>query len=165
MFYLIAATDEASGLGKDGLIPWRFPEDFKWFKGRTKGATCYMGRITYEELAKLAGKKKEILPGRKCVVFSEKPINDPRVTWCNDITKYRDYATNSNFFIGGRGIFTFALSVVNVAYITQIPGDYDCDVKFPMELLEEKFEMVGSLALGKERRLKMNAWVRKYDVS
>ena len=130
-FNVIAAVDEQWGIGKGGLIPWHHPEDFKWFKKVTIGATLFMGRKTYEELAVIMKGKKELMPGRKSIVFSSTPIDDHRVQVCSDLTKYMDYADEDNFFIGGRSIFEFGLTVAGGAYITRIPGDHGCDVKFP----------------------------------
>lgn len=140
-FGIIAATDDKHGLGKGGLIPWYYPEDFKHFQKTTEGSTCFMGRKTYDEIAGMRKGKKELLPKRKCVVFSTTPLVDDRVTVCSDMTKYLEHATETNFFIGGRFIFDFAMDIADEVIITAIPGNHDCDVFFPHEKLEA-FEVV-----------------------
>ncbi len=143
---VIAAADSKWGIGKDGLIPWRFPEDFKWFKETTKGATCFMGRATYDELAVIMAGKKELLPGRKCVVFTSRPLDDVRVT-CTSADNYQDHLTEKNFFIGGTSIFRLGLQTADTVYITQIPGDYDCNVAFPFDELLERYTLNSEIPL------------------
>lgn len=162
-FSVIAATDAKWGIGKDGLIPWRFPEDFKWFKSMTMGSTCFMGRNTYLELAQIMKGKKELLPGRKCVVITTSMtsvIADFRVTICNDILRYEE-STDSveNFFIGGTSIFEFGLSVSDYVYLTAIPGDYDCNVKFPHKHLTGWFGLNREITLSEQ--LKVNVYERR----
>jgi dihydrofolate reductase len=157
LFSVIAATDSQWGIGKGGRIPWHHPEDFKWFKTMTMGTTCYMGRVTYLELAQMREGQKELLPGRKCIVISSGQIDDKRVTVCNNINNYLDYATDSNFFIGGTSIFKFGLQVSDHAYITNIPGDHGCDVRFPVTALEKSFSINKEVDLG---TLKVSVYTR-----
>lgn len=159
-FSVIAAADEKWGIGKDGIIPWRFPEDFKWFKSMTARATCYMGRNTYTELADLMHGKPELLPGRVCIVFTSKPIDDPRVVVCNDINNYEYYSTtDENFFIGGTSIFEFGLKVSDYAYITAIPGDHGCNVTFPHHALTDSYVLNREIPLSE--KLKVNVYERR----
>lgn len=158
-FSIIAATDEKWGIGKDGLIPWRFPEDFKWFKKMTSDSTCFMGRNTYLELAEIMKGKKELLPGRKSVVITSTPIEDSRIVICGNINDYEQYGTVENFFIGGTSIFEFGLRVAEYVYLTAIPGDYDCNVKFPHETLNYSFVLNREIELSDE--LKVNVYERR----
>lgn len=155
-FSIIAAVDEQWGIGKDGVIPWRYSEDFKWFKRQTSGNPCFMGYNTYKELAEIMEGKKELLPGRKCVVFSSKSIEDPRITVCNDISTYDTYTgEQENFFIGGTSIFQFGLTVADWAYITKIPGDHDCNVKFPVSTLLQNFRLNREITLSDELKVEV----------
>ncbi len=61
--HAIAAVSENRVIGNQGKIPWHLPDDFRWFKHKTMGATLVMGRKTYESIGKP-------LPGRKTVVLS-----------------------------------------------------------------------------------------------
>ena len=63
---IIIAVDSDGGFGKDGKIPWNFPEDLKHFQKITKDGICIMGRNTYEDMynmviqrRKKKSKKKE----------------------------------------------------------------------------------------------------------
>lgn len=159
-YSVIAAADEKFGIGKDGLIPWRFPEDFKWFKSMTTGSTCFMGHNTYRELAQIMHGKAELLPKRKCVVFSSRVIKDPRIAVCHNIEKFDEYSDSSeNFFIGGTSIFEFGLKHADYVYLTAIPGDHRCNVIFPHQALTEKFVLNREITLSDA--LKVNVYGRR----
>src|SRR5947207_15972516 len=51
-------------IGKGGTLPWRIPEDMKWFREITMGKPCVMGRKTWESLP------KRPLPGRTNIVVT-----------------------------------------------------------------------------------------------
>ena len=46
----IAAMAKNNVIGKNGDLPWRIPEDFKFFKDKTTGHIMVMGRKTFESL-------------------------------------------------------------------------------------------------------------------
>jgi dihydrofolate reductase len=77
LFQAIAAMSENRVIGNKGKIPWRLPEEYRWFKHKTMGGTLIMGRITYESLGKP-------LPGRKTIVLTRQPLNIPGVETCSD---------------------------------------------------------------------------------
>lgn len=159
-FSVIAAVDEGWGIGKDGRIPWHHPEDFKWFKSMTMDSTCYMGFRTYMDLANIMNGKKELLPGRKCVVFSRTPIDDPRITVWNDLERFAEYSdTKENFFIGGSTFFFFGMRHADWVYLTAIPGDHKCDAVFPKDALLENFNLNRQIDLSET--LKVNVYGRK----
>ena len=62
---LIAIVGMASNrvIGKDGTLPWRLPEDLKFFKKTTLGHPILMGRKTFDSIGKP-------LPGRRNIVLS-----------------------------------------------------------------------------------------------
>lgn len=152
MINIIAAVDEEFGFGKDGKIPWHYPEDFKYFREKTKGSTCIMGRKTFEDLLTYA-KGKEVLPGRECIVVTSTQLDLGPVPAQSDEWKYKnihrvdsiskalELSRNASdvFFIGGERIFESALKVVDCVYLTRIPGKFNCDRFFPRERLREKF--------------------------
>ena len=49
---LVVAIAEHNVIGKGGTLPWRVPEDMKWFREITMGKPCIMGRKTWESLPK-----------------------------------------------------------------------------------------------------------------
>ena len=50
-------------IGRDGSLPWHYPEDLKFFKRTTLGHPIIMGRATYESIGRA-------LPGRLNIVLS-----------------------------------------------------------------------------------------------
>lgn len=145
---IIVAVDSDGGFGKDGKIPWHFPEDFKHFKEKTKDSICIMGRKTYEDMLQMvkARKKdkkkiKEILPGRECYVVTSN--EDAKVEGATVVPNIREAVQRIDeddkrevFILGGRRMYIEGLSWANKVYMTVVKGDpYDCDVFFPIETL------------------------------
>jgi dihydrofolate reductase len=46
--HLIVACSENRVIGRGGHLPWRIPEDLKYFNDETAGQTVVLGRICYE---------------------------------------------------------------------------------------------------------------------
>src|SRR4051812_18720611 len=54
--HLVAAS-ENNVIGKNNQLPWKLPNDFKFFKNKTWGMPVVMGRKTYESMeSELAGR-------------------------------------------------------------------------------------------------------------
>lgn len=45
---LIVACAENRVIGRAGKLPWRIPEDWRFFKRQTAGATVVLGRVSFE---------------------------------------------------------------------------------------------------------------------
>lgn len=67
---VIAAVAENDVIGKDGDIPWQYPEDLRHFKERTLGSPVIVGRVTYESIVDRLGGP---LPGRLNIVLTGDP--------------------------------------------------------------------------------------------
>ena len=55
IYNMIVAVDLNNGIGKNGTIPWKIPDDLKRFSKLTKGSgnnAMIMGRKTWESLPK-----------------------------------------------------------------------------------------------------------------
>ena len=59
----IAACSENRVIGIDNKLPWHIPEDLKFFREKTKGKICIMGRKTFDSLP-------GVLPGRPHIVIT-----------------------------------------------------------------------------------------------
>ncbi len=157
---LIAAVDEEFGFGKDGKIPWHYPEDLKFFKEKTKGHVCIMGRKTFDDLLTYA-KGKHVLPGRQCIVVTsthlelgERPnamsIREMEEWKYNNVHEVKTVSDALNisrnmpgdvFFIGGERIFASGLNMADCVYLTMIPGKHGCDRFFPHEKLRNSYQI------------------------
>jgi dihydrofolate reductase len=66
--FAIAAMSRNRVVGNGNSIPWRIPDEFKWFRRMTLGSVVIMGRRTFESLPKpLDGRINVVLtrhPGR-----------------------------------------------------------------------------------------------------
>lgn len=69
-WWAIAAMSENRVIGQDGQIPWRLPEDFRFFRETTTGHTLVMGRRTFESIGRP-------LPGRHTLVLTRHGLNPP----------------------------------------------------------------------------------------
>ena len=159
---LIVAVDEYGGFGKDGKIPWNYPEDLKRFKKVTNGSACIMGKYTYDDMydMTLARKKKskkkneiitidEILPGRESYVVTktDKVMGATAVPTIR--TALEKTKKNSIFVIGGYRIYVEALPFVNKVYMTLVEGTYQCDRIFPVNYLVKYFKLIKGEKKGK----------------
>ena len=50
MINIIAAVSQNNVIGKNGTIPWHYPEDFKRFKQKTESHIVIMGRRTFASM-------------------------------------------------------------------------------------------------------------------
>jgi dihydrofolate reductase len=127
---IIVAVDQGNGIGKGNDIPWKYSEDMKFFAATTKNSTCIMGRKTYESILPYLGNKTSLLPHRQCLVLTRKDDYEVKgATIIRSLPEGLHEASYDNvFFIGGESIYRDALKYIDTAFVTYIPGDYDCDV-------------------------------------
>ena len=71
MINLIVATDRNGLIGNKGTIPWKIPNDLKYFKDITIDSTVIMGRKTYQSIGKPLPKRINIVISKKKVHHSD----------------------------------------------------------------------------------------------
>lgn len=113
----IVACDKNGLIGNNGVLPWRVPEDLKFFREMTYGKTVVMGRKTWESL----GSKP--LPGRRNIVLSRSL--DYTV---DDILKLN---ADEVWIIGGAEIYNLFIPYYDEFYWSEIYGDFKGDVYLP----------------------------------
>lgn len=128
----IAAMAKNRVIGAAGDLPWRIPEDFKFFKEKTSGHMMIMGRKTFESLG-------GPLPNRLHVVITRQKDYRPEgaivfhtvkeaVDYCRAHTeKWGDEV----FIAGGGEIYKEMLPITDRIYLTEIQKDFPGDAKFP----------------------------------
>ena len=151
----IAALAENRVIGSGGKIPWRLPEDLKFFKEKTLGHTVVMGRKTWDSLGKP-------LPGRRNVVVSRKlPPGEkslPGAVVVPSLEAVEALPTQGEVWvIGGAEIYALALPRCAELYLTQVRGKPDGDTFFL--LYENQFAAVETLRETPE--FKIVRYVRK----
>jgi dihydrofolate reductase len=131
----IVAMTRARVIGKENKIPWRLPDEQKWFKDVTMGHPVLMGRNTFESI-------RRPLPGRRNLVVT-RTGNMPGVELIRDLMKFdpTDYERDGSeiFVIGGGAIYRALLSRCNGLYVTVVKGEHDGDTYFPE--FESEFEL------------------------
>lgn len=122
---LVAAHDPNLVIGKDGELPWNYPEDLKHFKQVTLGNTIIMGRGVFEEL------KEKPLPGRKNIVLSRSRTYDHVDTYSSLEKALENLNDKEVFIIGGGELYKQTLPTADKMIITEIQKEYDGDTYFP----------------------------------
>ena len=122
---LIAAVAENGVIGKDGGLPWHFPQDLAWFRRCTTHHTVIMGANTFRAIGKP-------LPHRDNRVVSSSL--SPADTGCPvypSLEKALDGCAGEVFVIGGARLYQEALPLADKLYLTHIRRPYFGDTCFP----------------------------------
>lgn len=129
---LVAAVARNFVIGKDNDLPWRLPDDMKFFMDTTKGHYVILGRKNYESLPK----KFRPLPDRTNVVITrQKNYEAQGALIVHSIEEALNIAAlnreSEAMVIGGADIYTLALPLADRLYITEVNAVVDGDVYFP----------------------------------
>ena len=161
---IIVAVDEAGGFGKDGKIPWNYPEDLQHFQQVTNGSVCIMGRKTYEDIREMRKGKDitNILPNRESWVVSNtlKSVEGANVARTMREALDKCDQNKSVFVIGGYRMFVQALSLSQKVYMTIVEGDYECDRSFPIATINKWFVIDGAM-MSDNKKLKFVVYKRR----
>jgi len=125
---LIVAHDPNLVIGKDGGLPWHYPEDLRHFKKTTMGKPVLMGRGVFEEL------NEKPLPGRLNVVLS-RSRNYGHVPTFSSVEAALNYLRERNhpwvYVIGGGEVYRQLLPQADRLIVTLIHEEYEGDTYFP----------------------------------
>ncbi|MBX2901744.1 MAG: dihydrofolate reductase [Cyclobacteriaceae bacterium] len=129
---LIAALTENRVIGKDNDLPWRLPDDMKYFMETTKGHYVIMGRKNYQSLPP----KFRPLPHRTNIVVTRSPhFEAPGCQVVHTPADALQVARAANqqelFVIGGAEIYAQFLPHANRLYLTEIKTTLAGDTYFP----------------------------------
>lgn len=134
-YRIIVAYDKKRGIGKDLQIPWYFPEDLKRFKSLTLNQNIVMGSKTFQSIIEKLGKP---LPKRNTIILTRK-LDFPQYENCqvfNDLESIIK-GISSAWVVGGGEIYKAFLPYTKELYITEVDGDYGCNIFFPEFSIEE----------------------------
>lgn len=124
---MIACVSRDGGLGMQGELLWRIPEDQKFFRITTMGSPIVMGGTTFASIGRA-------LPGRENIVLSRHGGDDPAVKWFSDQAKldeYLDQIAGKKFIIGGASIYRLFLPLAEELILTEVDAVKPADVFFP----------------------------------
>lgn len=135
----IVAASENNVIGTHGDLPWKLPDDFRFFKNKTWAMPVIMGRKTYESM-------DGILSGRiNIVVTKDKDWKRPQTFVVHDIRsaieKAKEAETREIFIIGGGIIFSETMNIVDRIYLTRVHAEVEGDTKYP-EIDQRIFEKI-----------------------
>jgi dihydrofolate reductase len=130
---LIAAMAQNRVIGKNNDLPWRLPDDMKFFMNTTKGHHVIMGRKNYDSLLD----KFKPLPDRtNIVVTRQQNLKAPGCLVVNSVDTALQIAREHNeqeaFVIGGAEIYALTLQGANRLYLTEINAAVEGDTYFPL---------------------------------
>ncbi|MBQ7479077.1 MAG: 2-amino-4-hydroxy-6-hydroxymethyldihydropteridine diphosphokinase [Selenomonadaceae bacterium] len=125
---LIACVDEREGLGKEGQLLFRLPEDMAFFRQQTWGGTVIMGRRTMESLG-------NPLDGRRNIALSRQGMQREGFTACRSLEELWQILFQSpdenTYVIGGGEIYRQLLPYCREAFVTRVAADGGADVFLP----------------------------------
>lgn len=129
---MIAALSKNRVIGRNNDLPWKLPDDMKFFMETTKGHHTIMGRKNYDSIPA----KFKPLPNRvNIVVTRQKNFEAPGCTVVDSVEKGLQIARNSKepevFIIGGAEIYKLGLPHADRLYLTEIDAVIDGDTYFP----------------------------------
>ena len=130
MISAIVAVDEDWGIGFNGELLEKIPEDMKFFKDLTTGHTVVMGRKTWDSLP------KKPLPERTNIIISNKGNllleNGAIRLKLDDLLSGIVYFEDDIFVIGGGQIYKELLPFCDRVYVTKIYTSHEnVDTYFP----------------------------------
>lgn len=129
---IIVAYSENRVIGKDGSIPWHFPEDLKYFKEKTTGKAVLMGRRTFESLPEGA----KPLPERLNIVLTSSPDEiSEEVSVASSLEEVWEIAEESEyeelFIAGGASVYSQTIDEVDLMLVTIVKKEFEGDSYFP----------------------------------
>ena len=127
---IVVAAAENGVIGKGGVLPWRIPEDMRWFREITMGKSCIMGRKTWESLP------KRPLPGRSNIVVTRDRgyRAEGAVVVASLDTAIEAGARETSeeiVVIGGAQLYAEVLARTDRIYLTRVHIIADGDAFFP----------------------------------
>lgn len=126
---LIVAQSLNRVIGVNNELPWRLPEDLKYFKATTMGKPIIMGRKTYDSIGRP-------LPGRTNIVVTRQAgWSATGVKVASTLEQAVALASAEEpqeiMVIGGAQIYELMLPAADRIYLTQVYAEIEGDAWFP----------------------------------
>ncbi|MDR0922315.1 MAG: dihydrofolate reductase [Lactobacillales bacterium] len=130
MLTAIWAQDENGLIGKKNHLPWRLPNDLKFFKETTENNVIVMGRKTFE------GMGKRPLPNRQTIVLTsdEKYTASDSVIILHSLEEVLNFSKETEktvFIAGGAQIYKQFEPYLDELLRTTIEATFTGDAHFP----------------------------------
>ena len=141
---LIWAMARNRVIGRDNALPWRLPDEMRYFMRTTLGKPVIMGRKQWQSMDKPLPKRTNIVitRDRSFVADGATVVHtlDEALARASDALG-TDAANGEAMVIGGAEIYALALPLADRLYCTQIDADIDGNTHFP-EFDERAFREV-----------------------
>jgi len=132
MLKWIVAMDEDRVIGKDGKMPWHYPEDLKRFKELTQWQICLMWRKTYEWLKQYRPNAEWYPHASKNLIFSESMPDRPWIEVIHNIDELKQkYWNDIVRVLWWAKTFETLMPYIDEIYLTLIPGKHEWDTYMP----------------------------------
>nr|AIA13894.1 Dihydrofolate reductase [uncultured bacterium] len=129
---MIAALSKNHVIGKNNDLPWKLPDDMKFFMQKTKGHHTIMGRKNYDSIPE----KFKPLPNRTNIVVTRQiNFKAPGCIVVDSLQEGLTIAKNNSeleaFIIGGAEIYKLGFPFATRLYLTEIHAEIIGDTFFP----------------------------------
>lgn len=126
----VAALADNRVIGRNGEVPWDFPEDKRQYRARVADAPVILGRRTFESML-------DDLPGRVQIVLS-RTARDSSIQSAEYVTSVQDaidlaatHTVDTTYVIGGAAIYHLFQPHLDRMILTRVPGTYEGDAYYP----------------------------------
>lgn len=135
-FSIIVAINCFNGIGYSGRIPWKSPEDMRFFVNTTRHNSVIMGRKTFESM------KCRPLKNRFNVVVTSSRFDNVITT--SSLLEALEKCEGKIFVIGGEQLYNEAVKMgeCEEIYISKINDDNVCDTFFPYDYVKDNFKLL-----------------------
>jgi dihydrofolate reductase len=117
-------------IGRDNALPWKLPDEMRYFMRTTLGKPVIMGRRQWEAMDKPLAKRTNIVITRNRSYVANGAIVAHDLT--EALERAREVGPDCEaMVIGGAEIYALALPIADRLYCTEIDADIDGDVHFP----------------------------------
>lgn len=134
---LIAAVDLRFGIGKDGNLLFKIPEDLRLFKQLTTGNIVLMGRKTFESIG-----CKSLSDRINIVISSAKKYENEGVIAFDNLETAVEYSKQNFsdkdlYVIGGGQVYEECIKYADEIILTKYNKVYeDADTYFPVDIMD-----------------------------
>ena len=125
---MIAAMTEDRVIGIKNTLPWKLPNDMKWFRQNTLGKPIVMGRKTFESFG------ARPLPGRTNIIITRDKsyqAEDSVVVYSIDEALKAAGDVDEVMIIGGASFYEQMLPQADRLYLTFVEAQLEGDAWFP----------------------------------
>jgi dihydrofolate reductase len=125
IYKAIAAMSANRVIGRDGALPWRLPEDMKFFRAQTTGHPIVMGRKTWDSLGRpLLNRRNIVLSRTMAAVEGAEVVHS--VEELDALGLQGDV-----YIIGGAEIYRLLMPRCAAVYLTVLTAEAEGDAFFP----------------------------------